>query len=118
MAKTGIDRLRRLCLTLPEAAERETWDEKTFRVRDKIFALHIADDGDGRPAVWCKAPPGNQEHLVAADPERFFVPPYFGHKGWIGMWLDRGVDWREVAVVVTRSYRLTAPRRLAAALDP
>lgn len=112
--RRGLGRLRRICLDLPEADERETWQEKTFRVRDRIFAMHIADDGDGRPALWCKAPPGNQTHLVEADPARFFVPPYVGPKGWIGMWLDRGVDWLEVAVVVKRSYRLTAPKHLAA----
>jgi predicted DNA-binding protein (MmcQ/YjbR family) len=116
MAKRDLAKLRRICLALPEAEERETWEEKTFRIRDKIFAMHIADDGDGRPALWCKAPPGNQTHLVEADPKRFFVPPYVGHKGWIGMWLDRGVDWREVAVVVMRSYRMTAPKRIAARL--
>ncbi len=114
MARPGLAPLRRICLALPEAEERETWEEKTFRVRDKIFAMHIADDGDGRPALWCKAPPGSQTHLVEADPRRFFVPPYVGHKGWIGMWLDRRVSWREVAVVVKRSYGLTAPKRLAA----
>ncbi len=114
VAKRNLGRLRRICLALPEAEERETWEEKNFRVRGKIFALHMAEGRDGRPAVWCKAPPGNQAHLVGADPRRFFVPPYFGHKGWVGLWLDRGVDWREVAVVVARSYRLTAPKRLAA----
>lgn len=116
MGKRELDRLRRICLAFPEAEERETWEEKTFRVRDKIFAMHIAADGDGRPALWCKAPPGNQTHLVEADPGRFFVPPYVGPKGWIGMWLDRKVAWQEVTVVVTRSYRLTAPKRLAARL--
>jgi len=116
MSKRELDKLRRICLAFPEAEERETWEEKTFRVRDKIFAMHIAADGDGRPALWCKAPPGNQTHLVEADPGRFFVPPYVGHKGWIGMWLDRKVDWQQVTVVVTRSYRLTAPKRLAAQL--
>jgi hypothetical protein len=115
VAEPHLKRLRALCLALPEAEERETWEEATFRVRDKIFAMHIADDGDGRPALWCKAPPGSQTHLVEADPERFFVPPYVGHKGWIGMWLDRRVEWREVKVVVERSYRMTAPKRLVAA---
>jgi len=89
-------------------------------VRDKIFAM--AKQGDGRLSLWAKAPPGAQEHLVAADPERFFVPPYVGHKGWIGMRLDagkngRGPDWNEVAEVVRRSYRLTAPKRLVVQLD-
>jgi predicted DNA-binding protein (MmcQ/YjbR family) len=117
MAIRHLERLRTICLALPEAVERKTWEEATFRVREKIFAMHIDDDGDGRPALWCKAPSGNQTHLVAADPGRFFVPPYVGHKGWIGMWLDRRVDWREVVVVVKRSYRLTAPKRIAALVE-
>ncbi len=70
--------------------------------------------GDGRVSVWCKAPPGSQAVLVGADPGRFFVPPYVGHKGWVGMRLDDAPDWGEVAVLVTRSYRLIAPKRLAA----
>ena len=60
-----------------------------------------------------KAPPGSQEVLVGADPEQFFVPPYVGHKGWVGMRLDGDPDWQEVATLVARSYRLIAPRRLA-----
>jgi predicted DNA-binding protein (MmcQ/YjbR family) len=109
--KSPLERLREICLALPEAEERETWELPTFRVRDKIYAMFVEDEDD-RPAFWAKAPPGNQTHLVEADPERFFVPPYVGHKGWIGMHLDRRVAWREVAVVVERSYRMTAPKRL------
>jgi predicted DNA-binding protein (MmcQ/YjbR family) len=109
--KSPLERLREICLALPEAEERETWELPTFRVRDKIYAMFVEDEDD-RPAFWAKAPPGNQTHLVEADPERFFVPPYVGHKGWIGMHLDRRVTWREVAVVVERSYRMTAPKRL------
>jgi predicted DNA-binding protein (MmcQ/YjbR family) len=111
MSQRSLSRLRPICLALPEAQERETWGEATFRVREKIFCMHIADRAE--PALWCKAPPGSQAILVGADPERFFVPPYVGHKGWVGMRLDKRVDWREVALVVTRSYRLTAPKRLA-----
>ena len=113
MSSDPIDRLRAICLALPEAAERETWGEATFRVRDKIFCMHIADD----QALWCKAPPGSQTILVGADPARFFVPPYVGHKGWVGMRLVRRVDWREVHALVERSYRMTAPRKLAQRLD-
>jgi predicted DNA-binding protein (MmcQ/YjbR family) len=109
------DRLRRLCLALPEAVEKEAWGDPTFRVRDKIFAMEKR--GDGRVSLWAKAPPGAQEHLVMADPECFFVPPYVGHKGWIGMRLDNRPDWNDVAEVVRRSYRLVAPRRLVANLD-
>src|SRR5215470_161871 len=115
--RTPLDRLREICLALPEAEERETWECPTFRVRDKIYAMYVEDEDD-RPAFWAKAPPGNQTHLVEADPDRFFVPPYVGHKGWIGMRLDRRVTWREVAVVVERSYRMTAPKRLVQKLDP
>jgi predicted DNA-binding protein (MmcQ/YjbR family) len=110
MKRRSLDRLRPICLALPEAEERETWGEPTFRVRDKIFCMHRSDTG--APGLWCKAPPGSQAILIGADPQRFFAPPYVGHKGWIGMRLDRRVDWREVALVVTRSYRLTAPKRL------
>lgn len=113
MAKRTLDRLRPLCLALPEAEERETWEQATFRVRNKIFAMHIDGDAEGRPTLWCKAPPGSQAILVGADPARFFVPPYVGPKGWVGIWLDRRVDWREVEELVRRSFRLTAPKRLA-----
>ncbi|HEX3995552.1 MAG TPA: MmcQ/YjbR family DNA-binding protein [Acetobacteraceae bacterium] len=63
--------------------------------------------------VWCKAPRGVQAILVGAAPDRFFVPPYVGHKGWIGFHLDRTTDWAEVAALIHRSYRMTAPKRLA-----
>jgi len=106
----SLSRLRPICLALPEAEERETWGEPTFRVRDKIFCMHRTDTGE--PALWCKAPPGSQAILVGADPRRFFVPPYVGPKGWVGMRLDGKVDWREVALLVARSYRMTAPKRL------
>lgn len=105
---TPIEQLRTICLALPEAEERATWDSPTFRIRNKIFAM--AHD----PAtVWCKAPRGAQAILVAAAPERFFVPPYVGPKGWIGIRLTEGADWDEIAVLIRRSYRLVAPKRLA-----
>ena len=86
MATKPIDRLRKICLALPEAEEKEAWGDPTFRVRDKIFAMEKR--GDGRISVWCKAPEGSQMVLVGADPKRFFVPPYVGHKGWVGVRLD------------------------------
>jgi predicted DNA-binding protein (MmcQ/YjbR family) len=110
--ESPAERLRAICLALPEAVERETWDAPTYRVRERIFAMERR--GDGRVSLWCKAPPGSQEVLVGADPARFFVPPYVGHKGWVGMRLDDGPDWGEVEALVRRSYRLVAPKRLAA----
>ena len=114
MSEDPVDRLRTICLALPEAAEQETWGAPTFRVRGKIFAMPRQDDG--RISVWCKAPPGSQLILIGADPERFFAPPYVGPKGWIGVRLDDEPDWSEVDGLVRRSYRLIAPRRLAASV--
>jgi predicted DNA-binding protein (MmcQ/YjbR family) len=111
MTERPLKRLRSICLALPEAVEKEAWGDPTFRIRDKIFAM--LKTGDGRVSFWCKAPPGSQIILVGADPERFFVPPYVGGKGWVGMRLDSAPDWDEVALIVTRSYRLVAPKRLA-----
>lgn len=109
------DRLREICLALPEAAERETWGVATFRVRDKIFA--VGSSHADRPAASCKAGPGLQAVLVQSDPGRFFAPPYFGPKGWVGVYLDEGVDWDELADLVEESFRMTAPKRVAALLD-
>jgi hypothetical protein len=68
--------------------------------------------------MWCKAPPGVQELLVGAAAERFFVPPYVGHHGWIGAWLDEvELDWDELGDLIEESYRMTAPKRLSALLD-
>ena len=111
LSELSVDRLRAICLALPEAVE-ETWGDPTFRVRDRIFAL--VRHGDGRLSFWCKAPEGSQMVLVGADPDRFFVPPYVGHKGWVGVQLDPEPDWAEVAALVRRSYRLIAPKRLSA----
>lgn len=101
-----LERLRALCLALPEAEERVTWEHETFRVRGKIFAMHV--DGD----LWCKAPAGTQALLVEADAERFFRPPYMGPKGWIGVRLGVRGDWEEVAALVARSWEMTVPAKL------
>ncbi|NKE43344.1 MmcQ/YjbR family DNA-binding protein [Roseomonas frigidaquae] len=112
MVASPTARLRRLCLTLPEAAEVETWEQPTFRVRGRIFAmLHQGEHG---LAVWFKAPPGSQEVLTEAAPDRFFRPPYLGHKGWVALRLGGAVDWDEAEALIRRSYSLIAPKRLAA----
>ena len=108
----ALARLRALCLALPEAEERETWEIPTFRVRDKIFAMAHPDKG--RPSVWMKAPRGTQAILTGAAPDRFFSPPYVGHKGWIGLRLAIAPDWPEVEALIRRSWSMTAPKRLAA----
>ena len=114
MPARPLTRLRKICLSLPEAHEVEAWGEPTFRVRNKLFAMFASagtHHGHGRPAVWCKAGPGNQEIMVRSAPERFFVPPYVGPSGWIGIWLDGQVQWDELADLLRDSYDLTAPKR-------
>jgi hypothetical protein len=102
-----IDRLRKICLALPEAIEKEAWGEPTFRVRGRMFAMYTNNHhGDGRIAMWCKAPLGYQSMMVGVAPTRFFVPPYVGVNGWVGMRLDVEVDWKEVAGVVEQAYRM------------
>jgi predicted DNA-binding protein (MmcQ/YjbR family) len=120
MPASPLLRLRKLCLALPEAHEVEAWGEPTFRVRNKIFAMYANASnhhGRGRHATWVKAAPGDQTAMVAAAPDCFFVPPYVGPSGWIGIWLDGVVDWDDVAEFLRDSYRLVAPKKLCALLD-
>ena len=113
-----LPRLRRLCLALPETTERLSHGEPTWFVRDKrTFVMYADHHHDDRLGFWCAAPALAQGALVEADPERFFVPPYVGHRGWIGVYLDVPVDWDEIADLVEDAYRRVAPKRLVAALD-
>src|SRR5579859_6991545 len=112
-----LERLRQLCLALPETTERLSHGEPTWFVRGKkTFVMYADHHHDDRLAFWCAAPPGAQDVLVQGDPERFFVPPYVGHRGWLGVWLDVPVDWEEVADLVADAYRVVAPRKLSAQL--
>ena len=116
-----IERLRKICLALPDATEKEAWGEPTFRVRGKMFVMYANNHhNDGRVAAWCKAPLGFQSMMVADAPKRFFVPPYVGGNGWVGLRLDLDVDWKEVASVVEQAYRtaLEKPGRAARSRKP
>lgn len=110
-----IERLRRICLALPETTEKDAWSEPTWRVKGKMFA-QLDDHHHGAPhcSVWLPMPMGVQETLIEADPERFFRPAYVGHKGWVGVVLDGKPDWEMVAELVREAYRLIAPPKLAA----
>ncbi len=119
-AKTDqqLDRLRALCLALPEVTERLSHGEPTWFIRGKKTFVTLADHHhDDRFGFWCAAEPGAQEALVASDPDRYFRPPYVGHRGWLGVYLDVPVDWGEIAEIVTDAYRAVAPKRLLALLD-
>jgi hypothetical protein len=101
-----IARLRTICLGLPHTSERLSHGAPTFFVREKRAFVMILDNhhGDGRFAMWCAAPDGIQRAFVDSDPERFFVPPYVGHRGWLGMRLDRPFDWDELTALVEDAY--------------
>lgn len=120
MASSPLERVRKVCLALPEAHEVEAWGEPTFRVRNKLFAMYAAagnHHGDGRSAIWVKSTHVNQDLLLRSDAERFFSPPYVGPSGWVGVYLDRKPDWSAVAEIVRDGWRLTLPKRLLAQLE-
>jgi hypothetical protein len=111
-----IERVRRVCLALPEATEQEAWGEPTFRVRKKVFAMHAAagnHHGAGHESLWCAAPLGVQEIMVHSEPRKFFAPPYVGTKGWVGIRLE-AVDDEELRSLVVQSYCMVAPKKLQA----
>jgi len=112
-----LARIRELCLGLLETSERLSHGAPTFFIREKKAFLMVLTDhhGDGRFAIWCAAPEGMQKMLVDADPERFFVPPYVGHRGWLGMRLDRAFDWDELAGIAEDAFAEVAPARLVEA---
>jgi hypothetical protein len=110
-----------VCLSLPESHEVEAWGEPTFRVKNKMFAMYAAagnHHGDGREAVWCKASPENQTLMVKARPDRYFVPPYVGPSGWVGIWLDRRPAWKEISEILADAWGMAAPRRLLQQKQP
>jgi hypothetical protein len=112
-----LERVRRICLSLPEATEQVAWGEPTWRVRKRLFAMYANNHhADGRIALWCNAPLGVQEMLVASGPDRYFVPPYVGVKGWIGIVLSR-VEDDELRGQIVQSYVMVAPKKLVTAVD-
>ncbi|HUY72737.1 MAG TPA: MmcQ/YjbR family DNA-binding protein [Gaiellaceae bacterium] len=112
-----VERLRKLCLALPEVEERLSHGAPTFFVRGKrAFVMVLANHhGDGRFGIWCAAGEGVQQMFVEADPEHFFVPPYVGHRGWLGVRLDGPIDWDELAGLAEDAFVEIAPARLVEA---
>jgi hypothetical protein len=106
--------IREICLALPEVSERPSHGSPTFFVRGRRSFVTVTTNhhGDGRFAIWCAAPDGMQAMLVEADEERFFVPPYVGHRGWLGFRLDRGYDPDELAGILEDAYAVVAPAKL------
>jgi hypothetical protein len=112
----NLARVRRVCLSLPDAFEQTAWGEATFRVRKRMFAMFAragTHHGGGHDGLWCAAPIGIQQLLVRSEPEKYFVPPYVGVKGWIGIRLD-AVDDDELRSQAVQSYCMLAPKKLQA----
>ncbi|MGF1464856.1 MAG: MmcQ/YjbR family DNA-binding protein [Sandaracinaceae bacterium] len=113
-----LSRLRAIIEALPETSEKLSHGAPTWWGGRKTFAtFHDGHYHEGRPAVWFKAEDGAQETLVASDPDRFYRPKYLGPSGWVGMFLDRDVDWAQVRFFLVEGYRLVAPKRALKKLD-
>ncbi len=110
-----LARFTKICLALPETTRKMMGRHAGFYVRKKTFAYYLDDHhGDGIVGINCKVLPGDNTALIAADPQRFYMPAYIGSKGWVGLRLDTGaIDWEEVAEMAAHSYRLVAPKTLA-----
>jgi len=106
-----IERVRLACLTWPEVTERLSHGEPTWFHRDRrSFATGADHHHDDRVAVWLAAPPRARDELIDREPERYFVPPYVGHRGWIGVYLDVDVDWDRLEELVGNAYHTVAGR--------
>ncbi len=117
--KSPVERLRAICLALPDTTEKVAWGEPTWRVRGRLFAqLDNHHHGAEHLAVWLPAPLGEQESMIFLDPVRFFRPPYVGQRGWVGVRIDRRPNWTLIAAVVKQAYRVVAPPRLREAVGP
>jgi len=118
-----LERVRRICLALPETNERASHGSPTFFIRDKRSFVSYMDDhhGDGRLALWCASSSDVQQMLATGRPEQFFLPPYVAHLGWIGVRIDRDLSWDEIAAIIADAYRVVlakTPRPRAAATPP
>jgi hypothetical protein len=112
-------RVRRICLALPGATERLSHGAPAFFAGKQFVMLWPSGHHEHRfPHLWCAAPPGAQEGHIAADPERFFRPPYVGSRGWIGVRLDRPIDDGELAGLCEDAFCTVAPKRLLTELGP
>lgn len=117
MAASPLTRIRRICLSFPAAHEVEAWGEPTFRVKNKLFAMYASagtHHSPNHPSVWVKSTPINQQFMVHDKPKRYFMPPYVGTSGWVGVRLDGRVNWKELEDVLRDAYDLIAPKRISA----
>ena len=116
MNEDQVERVRRICMALPETSERLSHGEPTFFVHKKVFVMFANNHhNDGHIAVWLPVPPGFQADLLEESPQVFFMPPYVGHRGWIGIDLDQVSD-ADVKMHIHIAWELIAPKRVRAQL--
>ena len=110
-----LDVVRSVAMALPEVTERLSHGSPTFFIKEKKTFVNFVDDhhGDGIVGIWCAAPLGAQAELVDDEPDRFFVPPYVGGRGWIGVRLEHTIDRDELTIIITEAYLQVAPAKLA-----
>ena len=119
MAKNIRDAVREICLSLPESDEVSSRGNPNFRVNKKTFAIFVVNHhGDGRIGLWLNSPPGDQEYYAQNEPEHFYVPPYVGPAGWLGMELNKDLSWVTAAKLIQRAYTYKAPKKLLPDLGP
>lgn len=119
VAKDTYDAVREVCLWLPEAEEFSSHGSPNFRVRGKTFATYVVNHhGDQRVALWLPAAAGAQEHHLRMDAKNFYVPPYVGPRGWLGVRLDKGLSWKRVTSLVREAYEHVAPKALQSRIGP
>jgi hypothetical protein len=111
-----LERVRAVCLRFPETEERLSHGEPTwFAGGRKVFVMYADHHHDDREAFWAAAPDGAQDALVSDDPSRYFVPPYVGHRGWVGVYLDGpDPDWDRIEEIVEDAFRMVATKTLVA----
>jgi len=111
--KDPLEGVREICLALPETNERTSHGEPAWFIQDKkLFVMYANHHHDDRLAFWCAAPSGAQEVMVAGEPEKYFRPPYVGHRGWLGVYLDVEVDWTVTSEILRDAYKSVAPAKL------
>jgi len=116
MRRDQLERVRRICFTLPETTEKLSHGEPTFFVKNRVFVMFAENHhNDGHIAVWLPVPPGFQTTLIETAPETFFKPPYVGVRGWVGIELDRITD-KDLTYHIEVAWELIAPKRSLASL--
>lgn len=116
---TVYDVVKEVCLGLPETEETISHGFPNFKVNGKTFATYTVNHhGDGKVALLLNMSRDMQKMLVDSAPKHFYVPPYSGPKGWVGVELNKGLSWDRISQLTCDAYRRVAPASLANEVTP